>query len=163
MTFYISSELEDAVGKFSLLPLPTGTLLGLRPMFFQPWPSPPRRYMLGSHLPRPWGTQGQLIILCLLEGFGNWRYPRDRLRQIHKCHGSRMLGGGRGGGMGWMSGITRWKFLHLEWTSNEVLLYSTGNYVSSHLRWNMKEDVRKRIDIYICMTGSLWQNIVNQS
>ena len=35
--------------------------------------------------------------------------------------------------VGWMgfSGAGRCKLLHLEWVSNEVLLYSTGNYVKS--------------------------------
>ena len=28
-------------------------------------------------------------------------------------------------------GVGRCKLLHLEWISNEVLLYSTGNYVQS--------------------------------
>ena len=29
------------------------------------------------------------------------------------------------------SGVNRCKLLHLEWMGNEILLYSTGNYVSS--------------------------------
>ena len=29
------------------------------------------------------------------------------------------------------SGVGRCKLLHLEWISNEVLLYSTGNYIQS--------------------------------
>lgn len=28
-------------------------------------------------------------------------------------------------------GVSRCKLLHLEWVDNEVLLYSTGNYVES--------------------------------
>ena len=28
-------------------------------------------------------------------------------------------------------GVSRCKLLHLEWVDNEVLLYSTGNYVKS--------------------------------
>ena len=31
------------------------------------------------------------------------------------------------------SGVNRCKLLDLEWISNEILLYSTGNYISSHL------------------------------
>ena len=38
-------------------------------------------------------------------------------------------GGGRGSGMDWESGINRGKQLHLGWISNDILLYSTGNYV----------------------------------
>ena len=29
--------------------------------------------------------------------------------------------------MDWESGVRRYKLLHLDWISNEVLLYSTGN------------------------------------
>ena len=36
--------------------------------------------------------------------------------------------GGRNG-MDWESGINRCKLLHLEWISNEILLYNTGNYI----------------------------------
>ena len=34
-----------------------------------------------------------------------------------------------GSGMDGKSGVSRCKLLHLEWVSNGVLLYSTGNYV----------------------------------
>ena len=46
-------------------------------------------------------------------------------------------------------GDSRCKLLHLEWVSNEVLLYSTGNYIQS-LGENMIEDnMRKKcISIY---------------
>ena len=38
--------------------------------------------------------------------------------------------GGRGGsGMDKEFGVGRCKLLHLQWISNEVLLYSTGNYI----------------------------------
>ena len=38
--------------------------------------------------------------------------------------------GERGGsGMDWESRVNRCKLLHLEWISNEILLYSTGNYI----------------------------------
>ena len=38
--------------------------------------------------------------------------------------------GGRGGsGMDLELGVNRCKLLSLEWISNEILLYSTGNYV----------------------------------
>ena len=35
------------------------------------------------------------------------------------------------GGMFWEFGVRRCKPLHLEWISNDVLLYSTGNYIQS--------------------------------
>ena len=38
--------------------------------------------------------------------------------------------GGRSG-MDWEFGVNGYKLLHLEWIGNEVLLYSTGNYVQS--------------------------------
>ena len=34
-------------------------------------------------------------------------------------------------GMDWEFGVSRCKLFHLEWISNEVLLYSTGNYIQS--------------------------------
>ena len=43
------------------------------------------------------------------------------------------VGGGRSGrGKEWDGleiGVSRCKLLHLEWISNEVLRYSTGNYI----------------------------------
>ena len=38
-------------------------------------------------------------------------------------------GGEGGGGMDWEFGVNRCKLLHLEQISNEILLYSTGNYI----------------------------------
>ena len=38
--------------------------------------------------------------------------------------------GGRGAsGMDWEFGVSRCKQLHLEWMINQILLYSTGNYI----------------------------------
>ena len=37
--------------------------------------------------------------------------------------------GGGGSRMDWESWVNRYKLLHLEWISNEILLYSTGNYI----------------------------------
>ena len=34
-------------------------------------------------------------------------------------------------GMDWEFGVSKYKLLHLEWVSNEVLLHSTGNYIQS--------------------------------
>ena len=50
--------------------------------------------------------------------------------------------------MDWEFGVNRCKLLHLEGISNEILLYSTGNY--SHLCWNMTEDNGRKI-IYMCV------------
>ena len=38
---------------------------------------------------------------------------------------------GEGSGMDGESAVNRYKLLHLEWISNEILLYSTGNYIQS--------------------------------
>ena len=38
-------------------------------------------------------------------------------------------GGGGRSGMDWESGVNRCKLLHMEWVNNEVLHYSTGNYI----------------------------------
>ena len=35
------------------------------------------------------------------------------------------------GQVDWVFGVSRCKLLHLEWIRNEVLLYSTGNYIQS--------------------------------
>ena len=41
-------------------------------------------------------------------------------------------GKGKGrSGMDWEFGVNRYKLLHLEWISNEVLLYRIGNYIQS--------------------------------
>ena len=47
-------------------------------------------------------------------------------------HGEQTCGGqgeGGGSGMDWESGVSRYKLLHLEWISNEILLHSTGNCI----------------------------------
>ena len=36
---------------------------------------------------------------------------------------------GGGSGMDWEFGVSRYKLLHLEWISDEILLYNTGNYI----------------------------------
>ena len=38
-------------------------------------------------------------------------------------------GGGQASAMDWESGVNRCKLLHLEWISDEILLYSTGSYI----------------------------------
>ena len=48
-------------------------------------------------------------------------------------------------------GVNSYKLLHLEWVSNEVLLYSTEN-LSNLLGWIMTVDnIRKRMYIYVCL------------
>ena len=49
---------------------------------------------------------------------------------------------GEGVGMDWEFGINSYELSHLEWISNEVLLYSTGNYSQS---FTIENNMRKRI------------------
>lgn len=54
-------------------------------------------------------------------------------KQTHG-HGEQTCGcqeGGGGSGRDWEFGVSRCKLLHSEWISNEILLYSTGNYILS--------------------------------
>ena len=55
---------------------------------------------------------------------------QSKHKQTHK-HGEQTYdcpGGERERmGMDWEFGVTRYKLLHLEWRSNKILLYSTGN------------------------------------
>ena len=54
--------------------------------------------------------------------------------------------------MDWDSGVNRCKLLHLECMSNEILLYSTGNYIQSLL---MKHDGEYYEEKNTYMTGSV--------
>ena len=54
-------------------------------------------------------------------------------KETHR-HGEQTCGcqgGGGGSRMDSEFGVGRCKLLHLKWISNEVLLYSTGNYIQS--------------------------------
>ena len=52
----------------------------------------------------------------------------------------------RGSGMDWEFGISRCKLSHLEWISNEVLLYRTGNHIQSPgINHNGKEYFKKNV------------------
>ena len=55
--------------------------------------------------------------------------------------------------MNWELGVSRCKLLHLEWIGNEVLLYSTGNYIQSLVmdHHRMEDNVRKTMCVYMCM------------
>ena len=63
--------------------------------------------------------------------------------------------------MDWEFGDSRCKLLHLEQISNEVLLYSTVNYIANLLGQAMMEDnIRKGMYMCVCVyiyvyTGSL--------
>ena len=52
-------------------------------------------------------------------------------------------------GMDWESGISRCKLLYIEWINNEVLLYSTGNYIQYPvINHNGKEYEKECVYIY---------------
>ena len=54
-------------------------------------------------------------------------------KQTHRRGEQTMVAKGEEGGrrMDWEFGVSRCKLLHLEWINNEVLLYSTQNYIQS--------------------------------
>ena len=56
--------------------------------------------------------------------------------------------------MDWKFEISRYKLLHLEWISNEFLLYSTGNYTISWDRTQWKIIWEKEC-IYVCQFDTL--------
>ena len=64
---------------------------------------------------------------------GNLKYPDEPIykTETHQ-HKEQTCGCQQGGGeeVVWM-GVGRCKLSHLEWESNEVLLYSTGNYIQA--------------------------------
>ena len=51
-------------------------------------------------------------------------------------------------GMDWEFGIGRYKLLHLEEISNEILPYNTENYIQSHGTEHDRNSMRKRTYVY---------------
>ena len=52
--------------------------------------------------------------------------------------------------MNWNLGVSRCKLVHLEWISNEVLPYSTGNYIQSlGIEHDGRQEEEKNIYTYI--------------
>ena len=51
-------------------------------------------------------------------------------------------------------GVGRWKLLHLEEISKEVLLYSTGSYIQT-LVIELSGRPSEKNNVYMSMTGSL--------
>ena len=69
--------------------------------------------------------------------------------QENHGHGEQNCGcqeGGGGSEMDWEFGVNRCKLLPLDWISNEILLYSTGNYVWSLV---MEYDNVRRKNVYM--------------
>ena len=61
-----------------------------------------------------------------------------------------MVAKGEGEGVGWPGGLRLVdQLLHLKWTSNHVLAYSTGNYIQS-LGIDLDEDnLRRGMYVYV--------------
>ena len=61
--------------------------------------------------------------------------------------------GGGGSGLDWEFGVSRCKLPHLEWISNEILLYSTGNNIQSlGIEHDGRQNEKKNVNT---MIGSL--------
>ena len=59
------------------------------------------------------------------------------------------IGNKGGSGMDWEFGVSSWKLLHLEWISNEVLLYNTQSYIQSFRIDHDGREYEKKEWIYI--------------
>ena len=70
-----------------------------------------------------------------------------KLTHRHRGQTCGCQGGGGASGTDCKLGVTRCKLLRLEWISNEILLYNTGNYILSLVMEH--DNVRKRM--YTCM------------
>ena len=60
-------------------------------------------------------------------------------------------GGLGGNGMDEEFAVGRCRVFHLEWISNEVLLYSTGNYIQSLGQSVTEDSMRERMCVYVCV------------
>ena len=72
--------------------------------------------------------------------FNEWTYlwNGNRLRLREQLHGCQWRGGQEG--VDWEFWISRCKLSYIEWISNKVLLYSTGNYIQNPvINYNRKE------------------------
>ena len=54
-------------------------------------------------------------------------------------------------GMDWEFRDNRCQLLHLEWISNEVLLYITGNYIQTPGTDHKEDNMRKRMCVCVCV------------
>ena len=72
-------------------------------------------------------------------------------KQITDMESKSVIVRGEGGGsrMDWDFGVSRCKLLHVGWISNEVLLYSTGNYIQPLEAEHDGRCMRKRMYIYV--------------
>ena len=71
-----------------------------------------------------------LYVECIIQH--KWTYQQNRNRLTDLENRFVIARKHRGwSGMNWEFGVGRCKLLHLEWISNEVPLYITGNYIQS--------------------------------
>ena len=76
--------------------------------------------------------------------WSKWSYLQNRNRLTdmeNRLVFAKVEGGGSG--MDWKVGVNRCKLLHLEWISNEILLYSTENYIWSLVMEDIMEKKKK--------------------
>ena len=74
-----------------------------------------------------------------------WPYLQNRNRLRHREQTCGCQEGGGGSGKDWEFVVSRCKVLHLEWMNDDVLLYSTGNYIQSSGADYDGEDYEKRM------------------
>ena len=58
-------------------------------------------------------------------------------------------GGRFGGGMKWDIGVSRCKFLYIEWANNRGLLYITENHIQYPMKNHNGKNPKKRMCIYV--------------
>ena len=69
---------------------------------------------------------------------------KEKQTHRHRKQTCGCQGDGGGGGKDWEFGISRCKLLHIGWTNNKVLMYSTGNYIQYPvINHNEKEYFKK--------------------
>ena len=74
---------------------------------------------------------------------------KQKQNQGHREQTGGCLEGGFGRGMDWEFGISSCKLVYIEWINNEVLLYSTGNYIQYPvINQNGKEYGKECIHMY---------------
>ena len=74
---------------------------------------------------------------------------RNRLTDIENTF---VIAKEEGGGseLGWEFGVSKGKLLHVEWISNEVLPYSTGNHIQPlGIDPDGSENEKKNVHIYM--------------
>ena len=58
------------------------------------------------------------------------------------------------GAMDWEFGVGRYKLLHLEWISSEVVLYSTGNHIQSFGIEHDGKELKKEEEFLLWLSGN---------